>query len=127
MATTNYWRFAGNLNVPLTQTIAARVDGVYVKRDGFYYDPTNKTDVNDRDRYFVRGSILFEPSSDLSVRLIADYTRRNEKCCGATYVGRTVNPSVGTLNEPLTPVTRVSVRPRTATTSSTSSTTWVSR
>ena len=100
----NYWRLAGNVNVPLTQTIAARVDGVYVKRDGFYYDPTNKTDVNDRDRYFVRGSILFEPSSDLSVRLIADYTRRNEKCCGATYVGRTVNPSVGTLNEPLTSV-----------------------
>ncbi len=97
----NYWRLAGNVNVPLSSTIAARVDGVYVKRDGFYYDPTNKTDVNDRDRYFVRGSVLFEPSSDFSVRLIADYTHRDEKCCGAIYVGRTTNPSIGNLNDPV--------------------------
>jgi iron complex outermembrane receptor protein len=97
----NYWRLAGNVNVPLSQTIAARVDGVYVKRDGFYNDPTNNTDVNNRDRYFVRGSILFEPSSDLSVRLIADYTHRDEKCCGAIYVGRTTNPSIGNLNNPV--------------------------
>ena len=100
----NYWRLAGNVNVPLSQTIAARVDGVYVKRDGFYNDPTNNTDVNDRNRYFVRGSILFEPSDALSVRLIADYTHRDEKCCGAIYVGRTTNPSVGNLNEPLASV-----------------------
>ncbi|TPG09950.1 TonB-dependent receptor [Sphingomonas oligophenolica] len=100
----DYWRLAGNVNVPLTSTIAARVDGVYVKRDGFYYDPTNKTDVNNRDRYFVRGSVLFEPSSDLSVRLIADYTYRDENCCGAIYVGRTTNPSVGNLNNPVTSV-----------------------
>ena len=55
----NYLRFAGNVNVPLGETVAARVDGVYAKRDGFYYDPANKTDVNDRDRYFVRGQLLF--------------------------------------------------------------------
>ncbi len=100
----NYWRLAGNVNVPLSSTIAARVDGVYVKRDGFYYDPTNKTDVNNRDRYFVRGSVLFEPSSDLSVRLIGDYTYRDEKCCGAIYVGRTTNPSIGNLNDPVASV-----------------------
>ena len=51
----NFYRFAGNINLPLSETIAARVDGVYVKRDGFYRDYTNNTDVNDRNRYFVRG------------------------------------------------------------------------
>ncbi|VVT03965.1 TonB-dependent receptor [Sphingomonas sp. EC-HK361] len=101
----DYWRFAGNLNLPLGKTLAARIDGVYVKRDGFYYDPTNKTDVNDRDRYFVRGQLAFEPSSDLSVRLIADFTRRNEKCCAAIYVDRSVNEAVGNLNNPATPLT----------------------
>ena len=100
----DYLRLAGNFNLPISSTIAARVDGVYVKRDGFYYDPTNDRDINNRDRYFVRGSVLFEPSSSLSVRLIGDYTHRNEECCAATYVGRTVNPAVGNLNEPVTSV-----------------------
>jgi iron complex outermembrane recepter protein len=100
----NFWRLAGNLNVPLGETLAARIDGVYVKRDGFYNDPTNNTDVNDRNRYFTRGSLLWEPSSALTVRLIGDYTYRDEKCCGAIYVGRTVNPSVGDLNNPVASV-----------------------
>jgi outer membrane receptor protein involved in Fe transport len=96
------WRFQGALNVPLGETVAARVDGVYVKRDGFYFDPANNTDVNDRDRYFLRGQLRFEPSSDLKIRIIGDYTKRDEKCCGATYVSRGVNPYIGDLNEPST-------------------------
>ncbi|MBN2971454.1 TonB-dependent receptor [Roseomonas aeriglobus] len=93
------WRFQGALNVPLGETLAARVDGVYTKRDGFYYDPTNNVDVNNRDRYFVRGQLRFEPSSDLSIRIIGDYTKRDEACCAATYVDRRTNPYVGDLNE----------------------------
>ncbi|WP_326525827.1 TonB-dependent receptor [Sphingomonas sp.] len=93
------WRFQGALNAPLGETAALRVDGVYAKRDGFYWDPANNTDVNDRNRYFVRGQLRFEPSSDLSIRLIADYTKRDEKCCAATYVGRSINPFIGDLNE----------------------------
>ena len=100
----NFYRVAGNLNLPLGETIAARVDGVYVKRDGFYRDYTNNTDVNDRDRYFVRGQLRFEPSADISFRLIGDYTKRDEKCCAATYVDRSVNQAIGNLNEPLASV-----------------------
>ena len=48
---------------------------------------TNNTDVNDRDRYFVRGQLLFEPTDDAHVRLIGDYTHRDEACCAAVYVG----------------------------------------
>ena len=100
----NFYRLAGNVNLPLTETIAARVDGVYVKRDGFYRDYTNNTDVNDRDRYFVRGQLLFEPSSNVRFRLIGDYTHRDEKCCAATYVDRSVNQAVGNLNDPVASV-----------------------
>ncbi|PAV66839.1 hypothetical protein WR25_18345 [Diploscapter pachys] len=100
----NFYRFAGNLNLPLSETIAARVDGVYVKRDGFYRDYTNNTDVNNRDRYFLRGQLLFEPSSDVTFRLIGDYTHRDEKCCAATYVDRSVNEAVGNLNDPVASV-----------------------
>ena len=100
----DFYRLAGAVNVPLTQTIAARVDAVYVKRDGFYRDTTNDTDINNRDRYFVRGQILYQPSADFSFRLIGDYTHRDEKCCAATYVDNSVNPFVGNLNNPSTPL-----------------------
>ena len=101
----DFVRLAGGLNVPLSDNIAARVDGVYVQRDGFYRDPANSTRVNDRDRYFVRGQLALEPTSDIRVRLIGDYSRRTEACCGAIYVGPTVNPAIGNLNNPATPLT----------------------
>lgn len=100
----DFLRFTGSVTGPISETIAARLDGVYVQRDGFYRDTTNNTDVNDRDRYFLRGQILFEPTDALSIRLIADYTFRDEKCCAATYVDSSVNPFVGNLNNPSTPL-----------------------
>ncbi|RJF93592.1 TonB-dependent receptor [Sphingomonas cavernae] len=100
----DYWRLAGGVTGPITDTLAARIDGVWVQRDGFYYDAANDTRVNDRDRYFVRGQLLFEPTSDLSVRVIGDYTKRDEKCCGATYVDNSVNPFIGNLNNPAIPL-----------------------
>ena len=93
-------RASGYINVPLGDSLAARVDSVYVRRDGFYQDVVNDQDINDRNRYFVRGQLLFEPSSDLTVRLIGDYTKRSENCCAATYVSREMNPFIGGLNDP---------------------------
>ncbi|MBM0170866.1 TonB-dependent receptor [Altererythrobacter sp. C41] len=79
-------RVEGGINVPLGQTVAARVDGVYFKRDGFYNDVNNDTTVNNRDRYLVRGQLLFEPSDTLSFRLVGDYSKKDEACCAATFV-----------------------------------------
>ncbi|MEG3088737.1 TonB-dependent receptor [Sphingomonas sp. PB4P5] len=101
----DFVRLSGSVTGPITEKIAARLDGVYVKRDGFYKDTTNDTRVNDRDRYFLRGQVLFEPTSDVSFRLIGDYSKRKEACCAATYVGQSVNPYIGNLNTPATPLT----------------------
>ncbi len=79
-------RIEAGLNVPLGDTVAARVDGVYFKRDGFYNDVTNDTDVNNRDRYLIRAQALFEPTSDISFRLVGDYSFKDEACCAATFV-----------------------------------------
>ena len=76
----------GGINAPLGDTVAARIDGVYFERDGFYNDVNNGTRVNDRDRYLVRGQLLFEPTSDLSIRLVGDYSKKDEACCAATFV-----------------------------------------
>jgi outer membrane receptor protein involved in Fe transport len=104
----DFMRAASSFTGPITEQLAFRVDGVYVKRDGFYTDDQNGRDVNNRDRYFLRGQLLFEPTDALSVRLIADYTSRKEECCAATYVDGTVNPFIGNLNNPSTPLAPLS-------------------
>ena len=101
----DFFRLGGSVTGPITENLAARLDGIYVKRDGFYNDPANNTDINDRNRYFLRGQLLFEPTDALSIRLIADYTYRDEKCCAATYVDGSVNKFIGGLNTPSNPLT----------------------
>ena len=97
-------RVAGSVTGPISEQLAARFDGVYVRRDGFMTDPANKIDVNNRNRFFLRGQLLWEPSSDVSVRLIGDYTWRDERCCGAIYVDSSVNPYIGNLNNVASPI-----------------------
>lgn len=81
----DYVRVDGAVNVPLAENIAARFDGVYMRRDGFLRDVYTGFDVNDRNRYLLRGQLYYEPNSDLSIRIIGDYTNRDEQCCGAIY------------------------------------------
>ncbi len=83
----NNVRLSGALTGPvIADKPAFRIDGVFQRRDGFYRDVINNTDYNNRNREFVRGQLLFEPTSNITLRLIGDYTYRNEKCCGAVYV-----------------------------------------
>jgi iron complex outermembrane recepter protein len=84
----NYDHIRGEASVtgPLTEGIAARLDGVYVQRDGFIRDVVSGRSLNDRDRFLVRGQLLFEPNDDLSIRLIGDYSKKEEECCGAVYL-----------------------------------------
>ncbi len=98
-------RVAGSVTGPINEQLAARFDGVYVRRDGFMTDTTNNIDVNNRNRFFLRGQLLWEPNSDVSVRLIGDYTWRDERCCGAIYVDSSVNPYIGNLNKPAADLT----------------------
>ncbi len=84
----DYFRVDGGVTGPITETIAARIDGVWQKRDGFIANVTPGEDaINDRDRWLVRGQLLFEPNDDISFRLIGDYSQRRENCCGAVLQG----------------------------------------
>ncbi|HEX8192713.1 MAG TPA: TonB-dependent receptor [Allosphingosinicella sp.] len=99
----NYDFMRGQLGLtgPITDNIAFRLDVVGVRRDGFL-DVVNASGgteerVNDRNRLFTRGQLLFEPNDSLSVRLIGDYTTRRESCCGAVYLStaETTDPTPG--------------------------------
>ena len=79
----DYFRVAGGVTGPITEQLAARLDGVYLKRDGYLRDVVSNRTINGRDRYLVRGQLLFQPNDDFSIRLIGDYSDRKEECCGA--------------------------------------------
>jgi len=82
----------GDVTGPLTETIAVSLDGNYNKRDGYVDVPNLGIDINNRDRWSVRGQFLFEPSSDLKIRAIGDYSRIDEECCFAGNI--VAGPSV---------------------------------
>jgi outer membrane receptor protein involved in Fe transport len=92
----DYWRVDGMINAPLGDKAALRVDGVWQRRDGFIKNVTaGEPDINDRDRWLVKGQLLFEPTESLKFRLIADYSQRNENCCGGVLLNPVRNLTRG--------------------------------
>lgn len=71
----------GVVTGPITDTLAASISGGYNRRDGYAKNLGTGNDMNDRNRWFVRGQLLFEPNSQLSVRIIGDYGKIDEVCC----------------------------------------------
>ena len=78
----------GVVTGPITDTIAASIAGGYNKRDGYVADLGTGDKSNERNRWFVRGQLLFEPTSDLEVRLIGDYGKIDENCCAVVNIAR---------------------------------------
>ena len=76
----------GNVTGPISDTVAVAIEGNYNKRDGYINVVNLNTDSNNRNRYGLRGQVLFEPSDTLKFRLIADYDKIDEECCGVANV-----------------------------------------
>ncbi len=77
-------RFAGAASGPLVEdTLAGRLDAVITQRDGYLDDINSSDTYNDRDRYMLRGQLLWDISDALTARIIVDHSDRTEKCCGA--------------------------------------------
>ena len=91
-------RVRGVINVPVQDNFAARIAASWHNGDG-YLDNANGDDLNDRDRFTIRGQLLFEPDDDLSVRVIVDYSEVDENCCWP--VRNTNNPLNPVVNAPL--------------------------
>jgi len=70
----------------LSENVAASIAAGYNKRDGYLYNAGTDSDFNDRNRWFLRSQLLIEPTSDLSLRIIADHDQIDEICCGVVNV-----------------------------------------
>ena len=80
----HYRNLKGALTGPVVEDkVAARVSGFYTEREGYITNITDGSDINDRDRWGLRGNLLFTPNESLDIRLIVDYSEADEKCCSA--------------------------------------------
>ena len=74
----------GFVTGPISDSVAFSVAGGINKRDGFLTNGANGDDINDRDRWFTRGQLLFDNGGPLRVRVIGDYDKIEERCCGVS-------------------------------------------
>ncbi len=72
------------INVPLSDSLAVRFDGSIRGREGYITDLISGEDINNRDRYSVRGQALWDISPNASLRIILDTSATDEVCCGIT-------------------------------------------
>ena len=95
----------GTANVVLADNVlAARVSYSYRERDGYYEDHDGGEDWDNRDRHSFRGQLLWTPSEDVEVRLIADLTKKNESCCpAAIWINGPASAVVEALGGNITP------------------------
>ncbi len=85
----DFMNVQAGINVPLVNDVAGlRVSGTWRKRDG-YLKSTTGAESNNRDRYMLRGQLYIEPSADVSIRLLADYSKVDENCCDAVIIRET--------------------------------------
>ncbi len=91
----DYYRLGAGATGPAFGDLGFRLDATATQRDGFIDDRASGTEYNDRDRYLVRGQLGGALADGLELRLILDYTKRDETCCAA--VSRVVGPTAAAI------------------------------
>ena len=69
---------------PISDRVAYSLSGNYNERDGYFKNLSNGHEINDRDRWDLRGQLLLNATDDLTFRLIADTSSIDELCCGVS-------------------------------------------
>ena len=100
----NAIRLKGDVTGPLSDSVAYSLSANYNTRDGYAKDLNTGNDINERNRWGLRGQLLFEPADDLSIRMIADYNKIDEVCCvAANVINGPTGPIINALGGQLVP------------------------
>lgn len=96
------------VSAPLSESVAVSLAGGVNQRDGYNIDTASNSRTNERDRWFIRGQALFDNGDNFRMRLIADYDRIDEFCCGVVNVRRSPASAAilalgGQINDPNDP------------------------
>lgn len=90
----NQVNLRASVNVPLGETVAARVSGYFRQRDGDIYNVVRKEWENDDLAYGGRVKLLWEPSDSFSLLLNADYSESDNSCCVNTLYSGSETTSI---------------------------------
>ncbi|MFT5388073.1 MAG: iron complex outermembrane receptor protein, partial [Candidatus Omnitrophota bacterium] len=71
----------GYITNGITDELAFSLSGGFNTRDGYTDSVVGLSDINDKDRWNARAQALYEPTQDVKIRLIADYSEIEEACC----------------------------------------------
>ncbi len=83
----DFYRLSGGVSGPVFgDKLAASFDMSVTERDGYIEDLLTGDDYNTRDRVSYRGQIFSQLTDNLDVRIIADYSDRDETCCAAVTI-----------------------------------------
>lgn len=88
----NEFRVDNTINVPISDTLAARVTGVYQRQDGYLRNLYDNSTGGDYRDYAVRGKLLWQPSDDLEVYLIGAIQDHKDGGLGGLATFRSLAP-----------------------------------
>ena len=85
----------GDISGPVSETVGLSLSAYGNRRDGWFTNLENDSDIAERDRWGVRGQMLWQPTDNTTLRLIADYDKIDEQCCGvANLVAGFTTPAI---------------------------------
>lgn len=86
----DFFNVQAGVSLPLVaDQLGIRISGAYRKRDGYLRSTVAGSESGNRDRFLLRGQLLWEPSPDVSLRIIGDYAESDENCCDAVIIRET--------------------------------------
>ncbi len=68
----------GMVNVPIGDTLGVRVAGYFLDRDGFVDNLVTGNDIDDRNMYAIRGTVMWEPTADTRLTLMGYYFEEDD-------------------------------------------------
>lgn len=94
---------AGEMHGPVTDKLAASLYVAERSRDGYFSvntggGPRDYRHDTDRNFWTLRGQLLYKPTDTLTLRLIGDYSRRDEHCCIAVITRASQAPAPNLAN-----------------------------
>ncbi len=99
----NRVRTTATVNLPLAETMAVRIAGLYSRRDGLWtLNPNGAfaaqagTVVGEQELFSLRGTLYGEMGSRWTVKAVFDYTKDNSDPNPASLVDRSTNPAIVT-------------------------------